>query len=195
MLRARTQGPLMRKLIPLLAFLALPAAAAPSYDYLDLAAVGFGYDQSGAGTDDDASGGRFRSSIAFDDEWFWTFELAQLSYTAEKGTTWRLGLGYAIPLDDMDLVIKIESGRTDFGTASGGGFGWDVQLRSALWEHFEVNGHLGMADTDPIDSFYRYGVGMVWTPGGSFGLSLEYDLASGEVVDLDGWAVGLRWAF
>ena len=38
---------------------------------------------------------------------------------------------------------------------------------------------------------------VVWVaePVDSFGVTLEYDLGTGDKVDVYGWAVGLRWPF
>jgi hypothetical protein len=185
----------MRPMLFVFALAAVPVAAAPSYDYVDVSALGISFTQPGTMPDDDAVGARFRSSVAFDDEWFWTFEAAVLEYDVERGAQWRLGLGYAFPLDSMDMVVKLESGRTDLGIASGGGFAWDVQLRSAVWEHFELNAHAGQASAGSIDTFLRYGVGMLWTPGDSLGITLEYDQAVGDVVEMEGVAAGVRWSF
>ena len=185
----------MRPILFLFALAAVSATAAPSYTYVDVAAFGIGYSQAGAAPDDDAIGMRARTSLAFDDEWFWTFELALVDYNAERGDQWKTGLGYAIPLDWMDLAVKIDYGRINFGTGSGGGFAWDLQLRSANWDHFELDAHLGQSNVEPVDGFLRYGVGMLWTPGDSFGFTLEYDLATGDKVDLYSWAAGVRWSF
>lgn len=185
----------MRPSLLLLALAAGAAAAAPSYDFMDVSAIGVGYTQPGVAPDDEALGLRFRSALAFDDEWFWAFEAALVNYEAESGSEWKTGIGYAFPLDSMDVAVKLEYGRVDFGTASGGGFAWDVQLRSATWDRFELNAHLGQSDVGPVDSFLRYGVGMLWTPGDSFGVTLEYDLATGDQVDLYGIAVGVRWSY
>ena len=185
----------MRQILLMLTFFATAASAAPSYDFMDLSAVGIGYAQPGASPDDDAVGVRFRSSLAFDDEWFWAFEAGLVEYNAERGNQWKTGLGYAFPLDSIDIAVKVEYGRIDFGLASGDGFSWDAQLRSATWEHFELNAHLGQGNVDPVDSFLRYGVGMLWTPGDSFGFTVEYDLATGDQVDLYAYAVGVRWSF
>lgn len=185
----------MRHLILVIALAASGAMAAPSYDYIDISAMGFGYTQGVAAPEDDGVGARFRSSVSFDDEWFWAFEAALIEYDASRGFMFKTGVGYAFPLDTMDIAVKLETGRIDFGPASGGGYSWDVQLRSATWDHFELNGHFGMANVDPVDSFLRYGVGMLWTPGESFGITLEYDLMTGDAVDVYAWAAGVRWAF
>ena len=185
----------MRPILFLLALAATSVAAAPSYDYIDLSAVGLAYDQPSGAPSDDAIGARFRSSVAFDDEWFWTFEGGTLEYKTERGSRWGLALGYAFPLDSMDIAVTLGFGRLDFGTVSGGGFQWDVLARSANWDHFELNAHVGQKGVDPVDDFINYGVGMVWTPGESFGVVLEYELATGDTVDLNGWAAGVRWTF
>lgn len=185
----------MRPILLVLALAASNAVAVPSYDHLDVTAVQLAYEQPGALPNDDAVGARFRSSVAFDDEWFWTFDLSMLDYSAERGSRWGLSLGYAFPLDAMDVAVSLGFGRLDFGTASGGGFHWDVLLRSANWDHFELNGHLGQRGVDPIDTFITYGVGMVWTPGDTFGVVVEYEMATGDKVGLTGAAVGVRWTF
>jgi hypothetical protein len=185
----------MRPILLVLALAASAASAAPSYDYIDVSALGMGYAQGGAAPDDDAVGLRFRSSLAFDDEWFWTFEAGLVDYNAERGSLWKTGFGYAFPLDSIDIAVKVEYGRIDFGLAGGGGFAWDAQVRSANWEHFELNAHLGQGNVDPIDQFLRYGVGLLWTPGDSFGFTVEYDLGSGSTVDIYSYAVGVRWSF
>ena len=185
----------MRQSLIVLAFVAASAAASPTNSYMDVSGYALGYDQSGAAPDDDAVGLRFRSSVSFDDEWFWPFEVALLEYQDERGHLWKTGIGYAFPLDSMDVVVKAETGRMDFGTVSGGGFSWDVQLRSVQWDSFELNGHFGQGNADPVDTFIRYGVGMVWTPFDSMGFVVEYDLFTGDLVDLEAAAIGVRWTF
>jgi hypothetical protein len=185
----------MRKLLIVLALAALPLAAAPSYDYIDVTAVQLSYDQDGALPSDDAVGARFRSSQAFDDEWFWTFDLSILDYSTERGTRWGVNLGYAFPLDTVDVAVSMGFGRLDFGTHSGGGLHWDVLVRSATWDRFELNGHIGQRGVEPVDSFITYGVGMVWMPSDGFGVVVEYEMATGDIVGLTGAAVGVRWTF
>ena len=185
----------MRQLMLAFAFAAAAVGASPSNSFLDVSGLSFAYDQAGAAPDDDAVGLRFRSSVSFDDEWFWPFEVAKLEYDTQGGNIWKTGIGYAFPLDTMDVVVKAEIGRIDFGTRSGGGYSWDVQLRSVQWDSFELNGHFGQSNGDPVDVFYRYGVGMVWTPFESMGFVIEYDLYTGEVVDIEAAALGVRWRF
>lgn len=185
----------MRQLLIVLALVATGVGASPSNSYLDVSGFALGYDQSGAAPDDDAVGLRFRSSVSFDDEWFWPFELALVDYSAERGHLWKTGIGYAFPLDAMDIVVKAEVGRMDFGTISGGGFSWDVQFRSVNWDSLELNAHLGQGNVDPVDTFVRYGIGMAWTPFDSMGFVVEYDQYTGGQVDLDAVAIGVRWDF
>lgn len=185
----------MRQLLIVIAFAAASVGASPTNSYLDLSAFSLGYEQPSAALTDDAVGLRFRSQVTFDDEWFWPFEAALFEYETERGHLWKTGIGYAFPLDAMDVVIKAEIGRIDYGVRSGGGYSWDVQLRSVQWDSFELNGHFGQANSDPVDNFVRYGVGMVWKPFDSMGFVVEYDQYAGDLVDLEAAAIGVRWTF
>lgn len=185
----------MRLLACSLAFLALSVHAVPTYDYLEASVIGIGYQQPVAPNDDAATGLRLGMSMAFDDEWFWTLQVAGAKYQNDYGNQWKVGLGYAFPLDWFDVAIELDYGRNDLGAASGGGFAWDVKLRSANWDDWELNAHVGETQADPIDGFVHYGVGAAWQFSESFSITLELDQSTGDVVDLYGYALGLRWTY
>jgi hypothetical protein len=171
------------------------AQAVPGYDYLEGSVIGIGYQQPIAPTDDSATGLRFGLSMAFDDAWFWTLQVGGAKFQTEYGNQWKVGLGYAFPMDWFDVSVELDYGRNDLGVASGGGFAWDVKLRSATWDDLELSAHLGQTQAEPIDDFLHYGVGAAWRLTDSFALTLELDQSTGDVVDLNGYAIGLRWTY
>jgi len=167
------------------------ASADVSYSYAD-----FSY-QSGSAEagpfSADFDGFMLKASGEFSDNWFVQFDYGSFSFDGGGD------------LDDMALFLgwkndmffaKIGFEDADAGAgASDSGYALDFGARGMMSDGFELNGHIGYSDLGTFDTFTNYGFGAVWYFGDNMGVSFNYDMRSGDNVDIDHFGVGFRYNF
>ena len=185
----------MKTKILALALVALAPFAASaddiSYSYFDISYQS-GSADSGFGSAD-FDGFMLKASGEFSDNWFVSFDYGDYGFDpAGDLTNYVLAVGWH---NDMFFAkFGYENGDAG-GASSDSGFMFDVGARGMMGDNFELNGHVGYSDVGDFETFTNYGIGAVWYFGDNMGVAFNYDLRSGDFVDLDQYGVGFRYNF
>jgi hypothetical protein len=181
----------MKTKILALALVALAPFAASaddvSYKYFDVS-----YQTGSADPGADYDGFLLKASTDIGDHWFIDFNYGDYAFDP-TGDLSDMVLAFGWKNDIFFAKIGYED--ADAGAASDSGYMFDLGARSMVSDSFELNGHVGYSDIGTFETFTNYGFGGVWFFGENMGVSFNYDLRSGDFVDLDSMGVGFRYNF
>ena len=147
---------------------------------------------------EDTDGFQLRGSFAVNDNWFVEFDYGTLS-TDPSGVDinsmsllagWHGELVYA-KFGYESLELDAGAG----GSVDDSGYNLDFGVRSMVSDAIELNGHVGYSDLGNFDTFTNYGFGALWTFGDNMGVTFNYDMHSGDGVDLSTYGFGFRLNF
>ena len=182
-------------------------AAAPRYDFMDLAYQSINDPASTGLTSDHAFG--LDGSYAFTDRFIgiasYAHESADFNMFGSgtvSGNGYSVGVGYRFPLNgNVDLVPNLSYISTD-ASASVGGFssstsntGYDVgvQLRAMVTDQFELDGSVDHAS--PGSSTNSVGVGALYNFTPAFAVGVGYGLSTAGGQNTNAWTLALRYYF
>lgn len=169
----------------------MPAAAGPTYDYVELGLASGGYNWldycTGVETPYYANGFQLAGSMSIGDSWFVDGRYNALSMDVTNGACTGV-----IGLDATTINISGgwhgENWYAKIGYESyeyfdqpgneGTGFALDGGYKGALSDAIEYSAHIGYADLGDLGTAIRYGFGFSMLLGDSWGVSMNYDLAS-----------------
>lgn len=197
-------------LAALLAGLAMPASANPSYNYFELGLTNGSYDWfdgcTGTVASSYMSGFQARGSFAIGDSWF-----VDANYDSTSINVPDFTCSAFVDFDASDYSVAfgwhnenwyLKGGFESydyFGLGDDSGYMVDGGYRSMISDAIEWNAHLGYADIGDLATALRYGVGAAMLLGDSWGLSMNYDIINWSdvfgVFDEDSTAVVIKARF
>jgi hypothetical protein len=191
----------VKKLLMIAALVAAPVALAePSYDYIDLGFQAGG--EMDLGVTIDTTGFALEGSKSLSDDTYVQFEYNSIE-TDPSGvsvTDWALSIG--VHGEFAYAEVGLASGGIDFCDVvfppcefDDSGFTIDLGLRGMVTDSFELNAHVGHSDMGDFDSFTNYGIGGVFMFSDGVGMSFNYDMRAGDIIDLMSYGIGLRINF